>query len=166
MKNAYVLLIGLLVILLLSAGIFVFKKNNISNTKTQTMETALKPTEDARMVGKSIYGEFSKSEYDSALASGKIIVLDFYANWCPICRGEAPEIQAGFDSLANDGVVGFRVNFKDTETDKDEEQLAKEFNIPIQHTKIILQNGKEVTRSSDPWDRQTLIENVTNVINK
>src|SRR3989344_7353244 len=43
--------------------------------------------------------EFNKSDYEKALISGKIIFLDFYANWCPICRAETPEIHAGFDSL-------------------------------------------------------------------
>ena len=32
------------------------------------------------------------------------------------------------------GVVGFRVNFNDTETDSEEKALAKEFGVTYQHT--------------------------------
>ena len=41
----------------------------------------------------SPYLDFKKADYDKALADNKIIVLDFYANWCPICREEAPNLK-------------------------------------------------------------------------
>lgn len=96
--------------------------------------------------------EFKKGDYEKALRSNKIILLDFYANWCPICRAEAPGLHRGFDSLTTDKIVGFRVNFNDSETDSDEKQLAKDFNIPYQHTKVIIKNGQEIARSVDQWD--------------
>jgi thiol-disulfide isomerase/thioredoxin len=99
----------------------------------------------------SPYVSFTKADYQKAKAEGKIVFLDFFANWCPICRAEAPEIKAGFDSLTRTDVVGFRVNYNDPDTDNDEKALAKQFNVPYQHTKIILKNGKEVFRSGDAW---------------
>lgn len=110
------------------------------------------------------YLVFTKVDYDQALAEGKIIFLDFYANWCPICRAEAPEIQAGFNELTTDRVVGFRVNYKDDETDDDERALAEQFNIPYQHTKVIVVNGQEVKRSGESWDKETLLNEINSLL--
>ena len=107
------------------------------------------------------YLSFTKADYQKALKEGKVIFLDFYANWCPVCRAEAPEIHAGFDMLDNDQIVGFRVNFNDSETDEDEKALAKEFEIPYQHTKVILQNGKEILQDGNTWDKNKLIEELS-----
>lgn len=109
---------------------------------------------------KSPYLEFNKNDYQKAQSGGKIIFLDFYANWCPICRAEAPELIAGFNSLTTDKVIGFRVNFNDTETDQDEKNLAREFQIPYQHTKVIIKNGQEVLKSLESWDQKRFIEEI------
>lgn len=105
--------------------------------------------------------EFNRVDFEKAKTDGKIIILDFYANWCPICRAEAPELYAGFDQLNERNVVGFRVNFKDSDTDTDEQALAREFNIPYQHTKVILKNGAEVARLTNQWTREDLVKAVS-----
>ncbi len=105
----------------------------------------------------SKYLSFVKADYDAALKSDNVILLDFFANWCPICRAETPELKAGFDALTTDKVVGFRVNYNDSDTDADEKALATQFHIPYQHTKVILKGGKEVGRSSDQWDKGTVL---------
>lgn len=102
----------------------------------------------------SPFVEFTKAGYDKAISDGKIVFLDFYANWCPICRAEAPIIDSGFNGLTSDQVIGFRVNFNDPETDADEKALASELKIPYQHTKVILVDGKEVFRSTDQWKKE------------
>ncbi len=100
----------------------------------------------------STYTEFRQEDYDKALRENKVIFLDFYASWCPICRAEEPAIFDGFNSLTTDEIVGFRVNFKDPETDENEKRLAEQFRIPVQHTKVIIKNGQEFSRSSDSWE--------------
>lgn len=112
----------------------------------------------------SPYVTFNKTDYDKTLAEGKIIFLGFYANWCPICREEAPNLKAGFDALQTDKVVGFRVNYNDTQTDEDEKKLAKEFGITYQHTKVILKNGKEISKSLESWDRETFLKEINSVL--
>src|SRR3989344_2316474 len=82
--------------------------------------------------------EFNKADYEKAKQENKIILLDFYVNWCPICRAEEPAVYVGFGELNDPNVVGFRVNFNDSDTDSDEKALASEFNIPYQHTKVVL----------------------------
>lgn len=110
------------------------------------------------------YLVFNKADYDKAIASGKIVFLDFFANWCPICRAEAPEIKAGFDGLTRSDIVGFRVNYNDSDTDDDEKELAKQFGITYQHTKVILKDGREVFKSLDQWDRETFNSELSKVI--
>lgn len=111
----------------------------------------------------AIYMPYSREAYDKALIENKIIFLDFYANWCPICLGEAPEIEQGFLKLNNKNIVGFRVNYKDDETNEDEKNLAKEFSIPYQHTKVVLKNGKEILRDGNAWDKEMVIKTLNSL---
>ncbi len=114
-----------------------------------------------QLAGKSSpYIEYNKADYEKAKADGKIIFLDFYANWCPICRAEAPEFNAAFNSLTTDKVVGFRVNYQDSDTDKDEKKLAGDFGITHQNSKIILKDGKEVIRTLEQWDKATFLQQI------
>ena len=90
------------------------------------------------------YIVFNKEDYDKAIDENKIILLYFYANWCPICLSEQKEVFAAFDELNREDVIGFRVNYRDSDVDDFEEELAKEHGITYQHTKVIIQNGEDV----------------------
>src|SRR3989338_5666564 len=97
----------------------------------------------------SRYYEFNKADYDLALKENKIILLYFYANWCPICKVEEPKTFAAFSELNNDKVIGFRVNYRDNEVDEFEEDLARKFGVSYQHTKIILKDGERALKAPD-----------------
>lgn len=120
--------------------------------------------------GKKIVGniapflEFHQADYEKALKEDKIIVLNFYANWCPICRAEEPAIHEGFNSLTSDKVIGFRVNYNDSDTDADEKALAKQFKITYQHTKVILKNRQEFSRFLDSWDKSAFNKEIGKAI--
>ncbi|PIR41676.1 MAG: hypothetical protein COV30_02435 [Candidatus Yanofskybacteria bacterium CG10_big_fil_rev_8_21_14_0_10_37_15] len=96
--------------------------------------------------------DFKKSDYDTALKSDKIIVVYFYANWCPICRAEFPIMQGVFNELTTDKVIGFRVNYNDEQTDDDERNLAREFGVAYQHTKVFVKNNQRILKSPESWD--------------
>ena len=104
---------------------------------------------------------FNQADYDKAVAEGKLVVLYFYANWCPTCKAEFPKAEDAFDMLQSENVVGFRVNFNDNETDKDEEALAREFGVPYQHTKVFVQNGTQLLKSPEQWNTQRYIDEIT-----
>lgn len=95
---------------------------------------------------------FNKADYDKALAERKIILLDFYANWCPICRAEAPAWIEAFNSLRVPNAVGFKVNYNDPETDQDEKNLAKQLGVTYQHTKVLIKDGKAIQKVTEQWD--------------
>lgn len=157
------IIIGFVLVVVLGIGAWFIlgPKSSPSTPKESNSETSqATQTPQIGSYGSVISGssspfvEFTQVGYKKALADGKIIFLNFYANWCPVCRAEAPIIDSGFDSLNNDKIVGFRVNFKDSETDEDEKKLASEFNIPYQHTKIFLVNGQEADRYPNQWEME------------
>ena len=106
----------------------------------------------------SRYYAFSASAFEQAMASDKIVFLEFYANWCPVCRAEQPEIVEGFNQLERNDVVGLRANYNDDETDAAEKALAQQLGVTYQHTKIIFRNGKEVHRDGVPWNIQDFLD--------
>ncbi len=153
-----------IVFIIVTVGVIFFSNQKSTSNNGSNNPTGQVSSEEGKMVegfsGKVLAGTtspyviFNKADYDKAQASGKIVFLDFYANWCPICRAEAPELKAGFDNLTSDKVVGFRVNFNDSDTDNDEKALAKQFDVPYQHTKVILKDGKVALKSGDSWDKE------------
>lgn len=107
--------------------------------------------------------DYNKEDYDKASGSGKVVLLYFYATWCPICRAELPELYAAFNELTTYRVIGFRVNYNDGDTDADESALAQQYQVPYQHTKVIIKDGK-ATKYPDGWNRQRYLAEINKVI--
>ncbi|MEK6943266.1 MAG: thioredoxin family protein [Nanoarchaeota archaeon] len=139
----------------------IMEKDSIIQDEISTMQSRYNGN---LLAGKtSLYLDFTKEDYNNALKKNKIIVLNFYASWCPTCKAEQPEAFAAFNDMNYENVVGFRVNYKDSDTDADEEALAKEFGIPYQHTKVILKNGQKVAKSLEAWNRQRYLDEIAKV---
>lgn len=109
------------------------------------------------------YLDFNKADYEKALKEKKKILLYFYANWCPICKKEQPETFAAFNGINDPDLIGFRVNYRDSDTDTDEENLAKQFGVSYQHTKVILKNGERVGKFPDSWDKQIYLDELSKI---
>ena len=110
--------------------------------------------------------DFNKADYDAAFETDKLIALYFYANWCPICKAEFPKMQAAFNELTTDKVIGFRVNYNDNETDNDEKALAREFGVAYQHTKVFLKNGARVLKSPESWNQERYLTEITRFLSQ
>lgn len=109
--------------------------------------------------------DYNKADYDAAVKSDKLIVLYFYANWCPICKEEtANSLYPAFNELTTDKVVGIRINYKDSETDSDEKALAVQFGIPYQHTKVFVRNGKQILKAPDSWNKMRYLDEIHKAI--
>lgn len=104
--------------------------------------------------------DFVKADYDAALQSGKLVVLYFYANWCPTCKAEFPKMQQAFNELTRDDVIAFRVNFNDNETDGSERDLALKFGVNYQHTKVFIKGGQSVLAAPDTWDKDRYVREI------
>lgn len=110
------------------------------------------------------YVEFNQADFEMALSQKKTIVLNFYANWCPSCRAEQPFAEEAFSTLNNSHVVGFRVDYKDANTDEFETALAKKYGITYQHTKIIIdKTGEQAVKSLESWDSARYISEIMKI---
>lgn len=116
----------------------------------------------AKLAGKdSPLIDFNKADYGNALKTDKLVVLYFYANWCPICRNEVPNgLEASFNELTGYKVIGFRVNYRDDETTQDEIDLAREYGIGYQHTKVFIKNNERVLKSPESWDKKRYLSEI------
>lgn len=121
--------------------------------------------DDTAMV-KTVYVPFTQTAYQQAKADGKTIFLEFYANWCPTCKAQAPALEEGLSRITSENFAAFRVNYKDSETDSDEQALAQKFNITYQHTHIVTNGDEEVLlRSQENWSANDVEEKVGAFVN-
>lgn len=116
--------------------------------------------------------DFNREDYEKALADGRPIALFFYANWCPTCRVQFPKMQEAFDQMlafSYSGwfdVVGFRINYNDSDTDDFERQLARDFGVAYQHTKVLInQQGERVAKTPENWEKDRYIEEIGKLLN-
>lgn len=135
------------------AGAMMKKSAEMANTASSPIRLA--------GIASPLY-EFDQAAYEQALQSNKLVALYFYANWCPTCKAEFPNMQKAFDVLSTDTVIGFRVNYKDSETSPAEEALAREFGIAYQHTKVFIRGSERLLKSPEQWT----IDRYTQEINK
>ena len=139
---------------IMKAGEMMEEGDTGKDEETGSQVTAQKYTGKVLAGTVSKYIEFSQTDYQKALTEGKIILLYFYANWCPVCKAEEKVTLRVFDALDDPRVVGFRVNYKDADTDDGEVALAQEFGITYQHSRVILREGEVVLKALDSWDAE------------
>lgn len=108
--------------------------------------------------------DFNQADYDRAVADGRVVLLYFYANWCPICRDEVPRLYDAFKDLTNPRIVGFRVNYNDNETDDDEKELARKYGIAYQHTKVIIKGGVQVLKNGEAWSKDRYLAELADAV--
>lgn len=126
------------------------KKTTAADQKENT--TMLKISGKVLAGTKSLLIDFNMKDYGAALQTDKLVVLYFYATWCPICKEEIKSLFEAFHAIKDDTVIGFRVNYNDKDTDKDEEALAREHGVAYQHTKVFIRNNKRILKSPEEWN--------------
>src|SRR3989344_8295342 len=84
--NKIILFVLLGVIIIFGIGFYLSQQSvtapSVSSTQTPT------GYQGELLAGSSSpYLAFTKGDYEKARGENKIIFLDFYADWCPICNG-------------------------------------------------------------------------------
>lgn len=132
--------------------------NNQTSTESVQDERISLNTSD---LGPSIYEDYTKELYDTALKEKRVLVLFFTANWCPICREQEPVNQELFDNLTTAGVVALKVHILDSETTDETDALAKKFDVTYQHTFVILDtNGAVSYKYTGSLEKEEIIRQI------
>lgn len=91
----------------------------------------------------ALYNITSKKEFEEkVLASDKLVLVDFWADWCPPCRAMAPALHDAAEEL--DAILDVvKVDIEDTNENR---ALAGEYGVQSIPNMPLFKNGKEVDR--------------------
>ena len=82
---------------------------------------------------------YNKESFDKSLSVGKLMMVDFWANWCGPCRMLGPVVEQLADQYEGKAEVG--------KVDVDEQgELAMRYGVMSIPTVIFFKDGKEIDR--------------------
>lgn len=86
-----------------------------------------------------LYNTVTKDEFDSHVTSGRAVLVDFWADWCPPCHMMAPVLEAIAQKVGDADIV--KVNI---EASGDNGVLANEHRIQSIPNMKLFKDGKVV----------------------
>ncbi|MCK6454696.1 MAG: thioredoxin family protein [Alphaproteobacteria bacterium] len=96
---------------------------------------------------------FDLKAFEGAQATGRSVLIDVRASWCPTCRRQAPIIASLQEEMPN--LLVYEIDF-----DEDRE-LLRRFRVSRQSTLIMFKGDREVGRSigdTNPASIRALVE--------
>jgi thiol-disulfide isomerase/thioredoxin len=93
---------------------------------------------------------FDQAQFDALRATGKPVAVVFHADWCPICRAQAPVLKELMQEPAFRSLTLYVANF-DTE-----KALKRSLGVTQQSTIVVFKDRKEVARSTGDTQEQNL----------
>jgi thioredoxin 1 len=94
----------------------------------------------------------SDGNFKEAIKNNRLVLVDFYADWCHPCQMIAPEIEALASSLQD--VVVAKLNVDENQ------QTAREYGVMSIPTLILFKDGKEVERIIGAVPRSSIEEKI------
>jgi len=92
-------------------------------------------------------------DYNSAINSKKIVIVQFWAPWCGICKALQPEYAKAKNALASNSDILFVEYNYDKAPD-----FAEKFNIEGLPTMILYKNGQEVSRLMADASKEEILD--------
>jgi thiol-disulfide isomerase/thioredoxin len=102
---------------------------------------------------------FNQKDFDALTSSGKPVILDISATWCPTCKAQKPIIDGLMKQPAYKDVTLMTIDF---DTNK---PTLKKFKVTMQSTLVAFKGAKEVGRSvgdTSPQGLEGLIKKSVN----
>lgn len=93
---------------------------------------------------------FNKETFETALAEGKLMMVDFWASWCGPCSALAPTI----DEIAQEQ-TGCKVGKVNVD---EEPELARQYRIMSIPTLMVFRSGELVRRETGGRSKEEIIE--------
>jgi len=84
---------------------------------------------------------FTTDAFEAALKSGKPILVEVHADWCPVCKAQSPVLEKLTGEARFKDILVFRIDFDE------QNDIAKKFGARTQSTLIVFKGGQEVGRS-------------------
>ena len=94
--------------------------------------------------------EIKDRNFEELLASGKPLVVDFWATWCGPCKMLLPIVEQISTEVAATAKVG-KVNVDDAQ------ELARRYNVRNIPTLIFFKNGEEVDRITGMTSKDNIL---------
>ncbi len=89
----------------------------------------------------ALYSTITRQEFDEkVISSKKLVLVDFWAEWCPPCRAMAPVLHKVADSMDADLDI-VKVDIEDTQ---DNAQLAGDYEVRSIPNMLVFKDGKVV----------------------
>lgn len=95
---------------------------------------------------------YSQSAFEKAQSEGKVILLDFYASWCPTCRKQHAVLPGVLVDDAFKDLVALQVDYDDSDA------LQKALKVTSQSTFVLFKGKEEVGRATGLTDAAQIRE--------
>jgi thioredoxin 1 len=86
------------------------------------------------------FQDYDAATFDAATQSNQVVVLDYYAAWCPVCRRQHVNLRELLQSPKYAQLVAFKVNYDD------ETALREKYRVKDRGTLVMLRGGVEIAR--------------------
>ena len=84
---------------------------------------------------------YDQATFDALQKQGKPILVMIHADWCPVCRAQAPIVEKLLKEKDFRGITALRVDFDS------QKPIVRKFRAVRQSTLIVFKGGKELARS-------------------
>ncbi len=92
-------------------------------------------------------------DYSQEINSTPVVLVEFFASWCPHCQRMMPVVAEAKERLAG------KVKVLQFDIDKNQE-LAQQEKVEYLPTFLLYDNGKEVMRQTGEMPLETLLEKI------
>lgn len=111
----------------------------------------------------ALYNITTKQEFEEkVLKNPKVVLVDFWAGWCPPCVAMTPHLHAVAEDLDDIADI-VKVNIEDKPEHRENQMLAAEYGVRSIPNMPIFAGGKEVERIIGFTAKPQLAEILTNL---